>query len=391
MLFSYTNKNLISQGDLRVAYKDGNTNEFLKLLYQTGYKNVRHDDVDSSHTCWSWLGLRKFKTSRNLLFEHNDDGESLFEEILSTPGFGKSKFINLIWTECELWRKREILVQANSKGKQPIDYVIKSNDDENLFAFLVFDHNAESETVTKSSKKYFLKIKNEQFKQKTGESLFQKFYKIIDEDSADIIIGILQKLLEELHQIIDIKDETDIDAVLKMENEIYKDRILKLLMTYWKIYSKDYNHYETILADLSPCYKLILTLKERNEIDFEELFPKYLKVMKDKYGERYEAIVRKDCNSLLSFALANSQRRAVNTIINCPLTDANKVSIKTDGQMIDSKNAHYVMSKLLEKGFYLGNADDRVPIDWISSQVFEDFLDSRITEDGKEMIKLHHT
>jgi hypothetical protein len=196
----------------------------------------------------------------------------------------------------------------------------------------------------------------------------------------------MEKLLKETRQIIDIKGETAVDEVLKMENEFYKHKILKFLMTYWKIYSKDYNHYKTTLSNLSPYYKLILTLKERHEFEFEDLFPKYLDTMRIKHGEAdYQMKVREDCNSLLEFALRHQQRRAINIIVNCPLIDPNQVVIKSHDSSFDSQNVHYVMSKLLEKGYYLGN-DNRVPMDWISTQVFEDFLNSRISEDGESEI-----
>lgn len=366
-----------------MAFKDKDVAEFTKILFRTGYKNTLLDDEASSSSLWTTLRLRKYKTSRNLLFERDND-ESLFEEILRTPGAGNSKFINLIWTECELWRKRDILVAMNPQGKHPLDYIIESNDDENLFAFLVFDFEGESETVTKASKRYFLKLKNEQYTKKTGESLFQKFYSIIDENCEHICFDIMEKLLKEMRQIVDIKGETAIDYVLKMENEDYKQKILKLLMTYWKIHSKDYNKYKIVLSDLSPYYKLIFSLKERHEFEFQENFPKYLEAMEAKHGEKYESFVQVDCNSLLEFALNHSQRKAINTIIECPLIDANKVSIRCDDSSFDSQNAHYIMSKLLEKGYYLGSEDEeRVPSDWISAQVFENFLDSRVSEDGK--------
>ncbi|KAG5680224.1 hypothetical protein PVAND_009747 [Polypedilum vanderplanki] len=374
-------------GDMRLAFKDNNIQEFTNLLHRTGYKNdLQTDKVKISNNLWSRLKLQTFKTSRNLLFEHSDDKDSLFEEILSKQGAGNSKFFNVIWTECELWRKRDILITPNSKGLLPIDYVIKSNDDENLFAFLVFDFEHESETVAKLGKNYFLKLKNMQYIQKTGESLFQKFYSIIDEECEDIIYDIMNKLFKEMRYIIDIKGETAIDDVLKMENEQYKHKILKLLMTHWKVYSKEYNHYKKILSDLSPYYKLILTLKEKHEYEFEEFFPQYLELMKTTHGEgNYEEKVRSDCNSLLEFALNNVQRRAISTIIDCPLIDPNKVTIKlSETSAYDTHCVHYIMSKLLEKGFYMGNSDEEkhIPLDWISPQVFEEFLDSRVQEDG---------
>jgi hypothetical protein len=376
-------------GDLRVAYKDRNEKEFTKLLHRTGFKSTTLDDENQSKNVYAKLLLwQHFKTSRNLLFERDDD-DCLFEEVLKTPGAGNSKFISLIWIECELWRRCDVLENVNPKGKQPIDYVIESNDDENLFAYLVFDFDAESDSVTKASKKYFLKLKNDQYKKITGKSLFQKFYAIIDSENEDICFDIMKKLLKEMKKIIDIKSETAIDEVFKIQNETYKHKILKLFMNSWKIYSKDYNAVKAILCDLSPYYKLFLTLKERREYEFEEFFPIYLELMKEKHGGRYESRVQKDCNSLLEFALINSQRKAINLIINCPLIDANKVSINTDDSKFDSQNAHYIISKLLEKGYNMGSSDDdehRVPSDWISAQVFEDFLDSRVSEDGKRKI-----
>lgn len=372
------------KGDLRVAYHDKNQREFLNLLHRTGYKSNENEYETSANNLWTLLRLKKFKTSRNLLFERDND-ENLFEDILRTPGAGNSKFVNLIWNECELWRERDVLIKTNLKGKQPIDYVIESNDDENLFAFLVFDFAHESESVTIANKMYFLKLKNDQFKIKTGETLFQKFYSILDEQCEEICFDIMAKLLKEMRQIVDIKGETAIDVVLKMENLIYRDKILKLLMKYWKVYSKDYNHYKVILSELSPYFKLILTLKERHEYEFEELFPKYLESMQEKHGEQFESMIQNDCNSLLGFAMSHGQRRAISTIINCKLIDPNKVSIEIDDSSFDSTTAHFIMAKLLEKGFYLGCGEaNRVPTDWISTQVFEDFLDSRVKEDGKD-------
>ena len=59
-------------------------------------------------------------------------------------------------------------------GKLPIDYIIESNDDENLFSFLMFDYDDSSDIVTSSNKKYFVKLKNQQYFNQTGETLFAK-------------------------------------------------------------------------------------------------------------------------------------------------------------------------------------------------------------------------
>lgn len=335
--------------------------------------------------CLNFLHIESFKTSRNLLFERDED-ENLFEVILRTPGAGNSSFISMIWTECELWRKQDILVKPNFRGKLPIDYVIEANDEGNLFSFLVFDFDGESETVTKASKKYFLLLKNQQFVERTGKTLFQYFYSIINPECDDIIYAIIEKLLREMKRIVDIETETSIEEVLSMENEVYKYRILELLITYWKPYSKKYLQFKSTLSEFSPYYKLLLALKENNEEEFQDFFEHYVKLMRDTYGDyRYEYKVRRDCNSMLEFAIKNGQKKAIEMILDLELVDPNKIlfSRQMYQSQIDSQIIHFVMSKLLEKGFYLGPKEGNVPTDWISNATLAEFLDSRVKEDGK--------
>lgn len=380
------------QGDLRASFLLRDYDEFLNLLHRTGYKkdSVQDEIEDNKLSNFLYfLKLKHFKTSRNLLFER-DDGENLFEVILRTPGAGNSSFISVVWTECELWRKQDILVKPNFRGKLPIDYVIESNDEGNLFSFLVFDFDGESETVTKASKKYFLMLKNEQFMERTGKTLFQYFYSIINAECDDIVFDIIEKLLREMKQIVDIETETSINEVLSMKNESYKYRILELLITYWKPHSKKYLQFKSTLSEFSPYYKLLLALKENNEEEFQVLFDDYVNLMQNIYGDdHYEYKVRRDCNSMLEFAIKNGQKRAIEMILELELVDPNTIQFSRQmyDSQIDSQVIHFVMSKLLEKGFYLGPKEGNVPCDWISKATMEDFLDSRVHEDG-ELCKL---
>jgi hypothetical protein len=251
---------------------------------------------------------------------------------------------------------------------------------------LVFDFEKELESVAITSKNYFLKLKNSQYIQKTGKSVFQKIYSIIDPECEDICYDIIIKLLEEMHQIIDIQGEVAINDVLKMKNEDYKNKILKILLTYWKIFSKEYSHFKAVFSNISPYYNLFLTLKEGHEFEFEELFLNYLDSLREKHvNDEVDDIFHDDCNSLLEFSLQKGLRRAISAIIDNPAVDPNKVVIKVDESSINNQNAHFLMSKLLERGYYLGNGNsgNHVPMDWISPQVFGDFLDSKVKEDGK--------
>lgn len=362
-----------------MAYNNRNLTEFNNLLHRTGYKPAT--TVDQTVNLLNSLGLRKFKTSRNLLFERENFKKSLFEKILQTPGFNNCKFIKLIWNECELWRSSDDLTELSPKGLLPIDYIIESQDDRNLLAFLVFDFDEECDTVSHINKKYFLILKNKQYKEKTGQTLFQKFYSVQDQQNKPICLSIMEKLLKEMKQIDDIKVETSIDEVLEIGDEIYRNGMFNLLMTYWPMNSRDYDQYKAILSDISPYYKLIFMLKERDESEFEKLFQEYLDTMKQKHGDQIASIVQNDCNSLLEFALNYGQCKAIDIMINCDLVDANKVVVNSDLSTMESKDAHFFMARLLEKGYYVGNRGNTS--DWITSQVLNDFLDSRVSENGE--------
>lgn len=104
----------------------------------------------------------------------------------------------------------------------PIDYIIVSNDDENLFSFLMFDHDDPCcDVVSNSNKKYFLKLKNQQYFNQTGETLFARLYNIINKYSYDICFNVMEKLLNEIGEVYDLKIETSIEKVLQMNNGIY--------------------------------------------------------------------------------------------------------------------------------------------------------------------------
>ena len=89
------------QKNLTHAFKNQKLNEFKKILARTGLNAVKDK---TKNKFWN------FMTSRNILFERElESDESLFEVILKTPGHGSGKFISLIWSEGELWKKQEIL------------------------------------------------------------------------------------------------------------------------------------------------------------------------------------------------------------------------------------------------------------------------------------------
>jgi hypothetical protein len=272
----------------------------------------------------------------------------------------------------------EFLTQVNDQGKQLMDFIIESGDSENLLVFLI--HDLKDRTVESiSDKNYFLKIKNDQFMRKTGMSLFSKIYKIITEDETKFDKGliILDEILKELTQISDIRREVRVDTVLSMTGKVQTD-LLKLLIKYWKVNSKDYHYYRNTFSEISPFFKLYIALKEHDEDEFEDLFCEYLEYMRQNYYFDFNSELTSDSNLLLTFALNNGLKKAMQILIRCYSVDVNKANDSSDVSI----NNEYAMLMLLEKGYYLGYEDEEINKDgnWISNKVFEQFLDSRVTK-----------
>lgn len=159
-----------------------------------------------------------------------------------------------------------------------------------------------------------------------------------------------------------------------------QDEILRLLIKYWKVNSKDYHYYRNAFCEISPYYKLFLSLKENDEDEFEDTFPEYLDQIRQSCvpGENFNAKLQEDSNMLLTLALDTGMRKAMQILISCHSIDAQKPHNNSFDFSIHNE---YAMLKLLEKGYYLGYEDEQLQGDanWFNAKIFEQFLDSRVT------------
>ena len=278
-------------------------------------------------------------------------------------------------------------------GKLPIDYIIASNDDENLFSFLMFDYKDNSCDIVKSSNRmYFLKLKSQQYFFQTGETLFARLYKTIDNDSHDVSLNVMGKLLKEMKKVEDIERETSIKKVLQMNNQIYKEKILRMLINYWKVNSVNYNHYKMMISKQSSYLNLYISMKDKNKFIFEQTFPRYLIEVKSNNGNEFQNIVQQDCNYLMAYMLRNNLHELMDIIVSCSHFDVNKLNIDSDGSSFCNESITQLMTKLLDNGYYVGNnGEHQIPLDWISNQVFKKFLDSMMKEDSRHKIIIDYT
>lgn len=154
-------------------------------------------------------------SQRILCYRKSNDDLSLLEKIMREPN--SSEFIAFVWCECEFWRDVNAIHAVNAKAMNVVDFVIESNDDGNLYTFLIHDLMERCCGDFVVDKNYFLKIKCDYYSKKAGISIFNKIYAKIgdDEKSKNCCLIILNEILKEMREIADIRREVRLKFIKK--------------------------------------------------------------------------------------------------------------------------------------------------------------------------------
>ena len=152
----------------------------------------------------------------------------------------------------------------------------------------MYNFNTPNRVLPQFFKEYCLSLKNEQYFERTGKTLFDKLYSIIEDEkqNQETCLRIIEEILKTSQRSIqDIVKETSIDYVLKMKDIHYSTEILKLLVFHWDIKENQVHFikYKDILAQRSPFCEIILDLKKGTDYSFKKLFYRYLGKMKFLY------------------------------------------------------------------------------------------------------------
>lgn len=204
-------------------------------------------------------------------------------------------------------------------------------------------------------------------------SLFRKIYEVSDLQNLKKCTIVLEELLKEVGEITDITAQTNIDTLLELEDKSIKISFLKLLVKYWRVYSKNYLNYRNTLEEISPYFNLLLSLKEDDEQKFVNDFPRYLQYV--RRTENYQNRLMDDCNDLL--LMVDNNRKATAILVNAQAVD-------DSGRCADEDYSNFVR-KLVQNGSYIGNISNNKlnPSDlnrnWIEADAFKKYLDSRVT------------
>lgn len=286
---------------------------------------------------------------------------SVFENILLSSHKKSAKYICLIWEEYQLWKKKELLTWDRSENyKLPVDFVLESTNIENFLSFLVFDwHNSDCHKANKE-KKYFLELKNKQMIEKTGKSLFQKLYEIIENGDVyhEVCLRIIYEYLAEMNERVEKemkvqkgKAETDdkeefngdvtkllsIEDVLMMKNKEYQSKILAVFITYWNIFDDAFlSRKDDILKATNATvvedptfFSLAFLLIERKNNHFENHFTKFAVLTRKAYGNYHESILTPLVRLLLRISKKLKMTQVQTCIFHkCPYVEINSEPLK---------------------------------------------------------------
>lgn len=265
----------------------------------------------------------------------------------------------------------------------PIEYVIESKNNENLFCFLIYDIAVQFVKRVPAVNKYQLKLKNDQLIKHAGFSIFHKIYQIVDFTNLKKCLIVLEELLIEMKEIVDIKKETDIEYLLNnVKDADIKESIIKIILKYWKIDTSNYEDYRKIFENISPFFHLYFSLIENDEEEFVKSFPAYFDFMKMKET----SILEQDCKHLLFFADQEKQEKAIKLIVGCYTNDKDL-----------SDDYIQFMIKMIRNGFYLGHelSTESKDEDWVEPDMLKKFLNSCVSnttdESGNKHLKIDYT
>lgn len=242
-----------------------------------------------------------------------------------------------------------------------------------------------------------------------GKSLFEKCYAVLNNDvkceynvhskeykiqkaheyCENKCFEVVETMLMELVEIDDIKQQTTIETVLQMHNEMNREVLLGYLTFFWKINSINYDHYKAILCETSVLSRMAIMLKEQkaNTDEFFALVGQYI-LNCVKYDGKVDR--RKKMNTrvgfLLALAIKYNQKIAMERIINCDVYNIGIVMKLCNELLVPRGNYVNLISICMKK--QTSRTHDL--LNTIDIYSLKEYLDSLITKPRRHAIKIDY-
>lgn len=256
-------------------------------------------------------------------------------------------------------------------------------------------------------------MKSQQFYNLKGRTLFEHYLKAFASENSigDNFFDVILSLLDETSAIEDIRSEVPIEILLELaaDEKFYMkllkldedfeddakrnkmkrkrfiiDHLLGYVVAYWTTDDVNYQTYKNQLMELGPFFQLMFEVIENDVVKFKEKFLSNIEKLESTYRDRYN--LNEDIDHyttsflfiLLLTAMLNDRRKFIDHILDYETFD--DFNLKFPSNIENMESCQYVAQKLLEHG--------KITSNWISSEMFEGFLDSRIKFMNEDLVEL---
>ncbi|KAL7026859.1 hypothetical protein ACKWTF_005204 [Chironomus riparius] len=353
--------------------------------------------------------LHNKKMTRKLLFGRKSVYEkSLLEEILSQPRL--YSILGDIWKKFHLYSKPELLTLKNHMGKPLIQHAFEAGVNQ-MVAFLNLPMNHKTEDFNRP--KYYMVMQNSQIYSLTEKSLLEYQIDIfLGMEELELGVDLFVRniyLLEEIGTIDEIQSDEVIDYFLKLmektdqyAHELFEiDDLLGIMIIYWTPYKGQYEYYKQKMIQINSFFDILFMTIEKKYDEFLDSFSSKFDELEDVYETRYDvSVTQRDTEDhlyelyssnfmfiLFLAAIRTNQHKLIDFIFKndwfVTINFGFPENVKT------SEIHYYAALNLLKHRHELGRAN--IPEDWLTHEVLDDFLDSRISYRDKDYIEIDCT
>lgn len=162
------------------------------------------------------------------------------------------------------------------------------------------------------------------------------------------------------------------------------------MIVYWSPKGQIYEEYKEKLLQISPFYRILFLIIEKKDDDFCENFQSIMSELEETYDTRYKcAEMSEDFSSNLLFvmllaALKTNQRRIIDFILN--YDNFETIEFEFSENIIPEEIHYYTALKLLKQNHEIGR--NKIPKEWLTKEVLEEFFDSQITYYNQDLIEI---
>lgn len=229
------------------------------------------------------------------------------KDILNSNNKNDTKYICSIMINYKSLDEEMFSKAFNDNSETFLSFAFLSGKAESFLSFFMPDWLGYGST---SERNCTILEKSQQFVDETRKNFAETICEMIDDDKnqiyRDVLFKLLHRYLNELEKQPQAFSELpSIEIILRMRNQEYKEKILKVIMIYWKVYDTDFCTKIISCAkskEFDTFFNLSVLLKTRKISKFHEAFETFVRSCKLTFGEYYKTLLNHEVQLLIALA-----------------------------------------------------------------------------------------